>query len=99
LDQGQDVLKSFLWFPQSLQANAGKVFKISIKRGPCKQVAQRLETKQLITSRACDVDKGRIRLMVFENRVLRRIFGSKREEVTGGFQVIKSRQEMRWVGH
>jgi hypothetical protein len=49
--------------------------------------------------------------MVFENRVLRRIFGPKRDEVTGEWRklhdlycshnivlVIKSRR-MRWVGH
>jgi hypothetical protein len=41
---------------------------------------------------------------VFENRVLRRIFGPKRDEVTGGWKncitrrIIKSRR-MRWVGH
>jgi hypothetical protein len=50
---------------------------------------------------------------VFENRVLRRIFGAKRNEVTGEWRkllneefndlyctvrVIKSRR-MRWVGH
>jgi hypothetical protein len=54
------------------------------------------------------------RLMVFENRVLRKIFGPRREEVAGGWQrlhkeyhhnlytsnirVIKSKR-VRWVGH
>jgi hypothetical protein len=51
------------------------------------------------------------RLRVFENRVLRRIFGPKRDEVIGEWRklhdlysspnivrVIKSRR-MRWVGH
>jgi hypothetical protein len=28
------------------------------------------------------------RLRVFENRVLRRIFGSKAEEVTGGWRIL-----------
>jgi hypothetical protein len=48
------------------------------------------------------------RLRVFENRVLRRIFGLKRDEVTGEWRklhneelsiirIIKSR--MRWAGH
>jgi hypothetical protein len=50
-------------------------------------------------------------LRVFQNRVLRRIFGPKREEVEGGLRglhnelrnlytspVIKSRRT-RWVGH
>jgi hypothetical protein len=53
------------------------------------------------------------RLKVFENRVLRRVFGPKRDEVTGEWRklhneelnsspnivlVIKSRR-MRWAGH
>jgi len=51
------------------------------------------------------------RLRVFENRVLRRVFGPKRNEVTGEWRklhnkelnvnivrVIKSRR-MRWAGH
>jgi hypothetical protein len=43
--------------------------------------------------------------MVFENRVLRRIFGPKRDEVRGEWRklhnivrVIKSKR-MRWAGH
>jgi len=49
------------------------------------------------------------RLRVFENRVLRRVFGPKRDEVTGEWKklhneelnivwVVKSRR-MRWAGH
>jgi hypothetical protein len=51
------------------------------------------------------------KLRLFENRVLRRIFGPKRDGVTGGWRklhnlysspniitIIKSRR-MRWVGH
>ena len=47
------------------------------------------------------------RLRVFENRVLRRVFGSKRDEVTGEWRnlyneiivrVVKSRR-VRWAGH
>jgi hypothetical protein len=52
------------------------------------------------------------RLRVFENRVMRRIFGPKRDEETGGWRtqlhnlysspsiirMIKSRR-MRWTGH
>jgi hypothetical protein len=54
------------------------------------------------------------KLRVFENRVLRRIFGPKRDEVTGGWRklhneelhnlyswligIIKSRR-VRWAGH
>jgi hypothetical protein len=42
------------------------------------------------------------RVRVFENRVLRRIFGPKRDEVTGGWKniigMMKSRR-MRWAGH
>jgi hypothetical protein len=33
------------------------------------------------------------RLRVFENKVLRRIFGPKRDEVTGGWR------KLRWAGH
>jgi hypothetical protein len=32
------------------------------------------------------------RLMVFENRVLRRIFGPKRDEVTGGWKKLHNEQ-------
>jgi hypothetical protein len=32
--------------------------------------------------------KGEHRLRVFENRVLRRIFGSKRDKVTGGWRKL-----------
>jgi hypothetical protein len=51
-----------------------------------------------------------IRLRAFENRVLRRIFGRKRDELTGGwrklhneelhnlYSMIKSKS-MRWTGH
>jgi hypothetical protein len=56
--------------------------------------------------------KGETQTGVFENRVLRRIFGSKRDEVTGGwrklhneelhnlysFRMIKIKR-MRWVQH
>jgi len=31
------------------------------------------------------------KLRVFENRVLRRIFGSKRDEVTGGWRKLQNR--------
>jgi hypothetical protein len=34
--------------------------------------------------------KQEFRLRVFENRVLRRIFGPKRDEVTGGVEKTKS---------
>jgi hypothetical protein len=48
------------------------------------------------------------RLRVFENRVLSRIFGPKRDEVTGGWRKLhneelhslySSSRRMRWVGH
>jgi hypothetical protein len=54
------------------------------------------------------------RLRVFENRVLRRIFGPKRDEVTGGWRklhneelhnlysspsIIRMSKSMRWAGH
>jgi hypothetical protein len=32
--------------------------------------------------------KGKTRLKVFENRVLRRIFGAKKEEVAGGWRRV-----------
>jgi hypothetical protein len=57
------------------------------------------------------MSREKYRLRVFENRVLRRIFGPKRDEVTGGwrklhslyaspiiFRMIKSRR-MRWAVH
>jgi hypothetical protein len=39
----------------------------------------------------CDV-KGGHRLRVFENRVLRRIFGLKRDEVMGGWRKLHSEE-------
>ena len=55
------------------------------------------------------------RLRVFENRVLRRIFGSKRDEVTGEWRKLRNElsdlyslpnivrvvksRRMRWAGH
>jgi hypothetical protein len=38
-----------------------------------------------------------MQIEVFENRVLRRIFGPSREEVTGTW--INLHDVMRWVGH
>jgi hypothetical protein len=35
-----------------------------------------------------DIKRGAYRLRVFENRVLRRIFGLKRDEVIGGFREL-----------
>jgi hypothetical protein len=54
--------------------------------------------------------KGEHRLRVFENRVLRRIFGPKRDEVTGGWRKLHNlyvspsiirmiRPRRRWAGH
>jgi hypothetical protein len=56
--------------------------------------------------------KGEQRLRVFENRVLRRIFGPKKNIVTGGWRELHSEElalpniirminssRMRWVGH
>jgi PAS domain-containing protein len=42
-----------------------------------------------------------VRLRVFENRVLRRIFGSKRDEMTGGWRIIRMimSRRMRWAWH
>jgi hypothetical protein len=45
------------------------------------------------------------RLRVFENRVLRRIFGRRRDEVTGGCRKFHNEalhnlsRRMRWAGH
>jgi hypothetical protein len=39
--------------------------------------------------------KGEHRLRVFENRVLRRIFGPKRDEVTGGW--IKLHEKLHYL--
>jgi hypothetical protein len=36
------------------------------------------------------------RLRVFENRVLRRIFGPKRDEVTGGWRKVKPKVKPFW---
>jgi hypothetical protein len=36
--------------------------------------------------------RGEHRLRVFENRVLRRIFGPKRDEVTGGWRKLHSKE-------
>jgi hypothetical protein len=36
--------------------------------------------------------KGEHRLTVFENRVLRRIFGPKRDEVTGGWRKLHNEE-------
>jgi hypothetical protein len=48
------------------------------------------------------------RLGVVENKVLRRIFGAKRDEVTGGWRKLHNKElhglcsssrMMRWAGH
>jgi hypothetical protein len=39
-----------------------------------------------------DIKGGTHRLRVFENRVLRRIFGSKRDEVTGGWRKLHNEE-------
>jgi hypothetical protein len=36
--------------------------------------------------------KGKNRLRVFENRVLRRMFGAKRDEVTGGWKELHNEE-------
>ena len=48
--------------------------------------------------------RDRRRLRVFENRVLRRVFGPKRDEVTGEWrklhiEELNDLRRMRWVGH
>jgi hypothetical protein len=55
----------------------------------------------------CLTLKEEHRLRVIENRVLRRIFGSEREEVTGDWRKLHSKElhldnqikEKRWTGH
>jgi hypothetical protein len=39
------------------------------------------------------------RLRVFENRVLRGIFGPKRDEVTGEWGKLHNGERMRWAGY
>jgi hypothetical protein len=36
--------------------------------------------------------REKCRLRVFENRVLRRIFGPKRDEVTGGWRILHNKE-------
>jgi hypothetical protein len=43
-----------------------------------------------------DIEEGTYRLRVFENRVLRRIFGPKKDEVTGEWRKLHS-EELRDV--
>jgi hypothetical protein len=40
----------------------------------------------------CQVSKGRTQLKLFQNRVLRRIFGPKREEVAGGWRRLHNEE-------
>jgi hypothetical protein len=42
-------------------------------------------------------DREEHRLRVFENRVLRRIFGSKRDEVTGGWRKLHNEELHRYL--
>jgi hypothetical protein len=37
-------------------------------------------------------NRGNFKLRVFENRVLRRIFGPKRDEVTGGWRKLRNEE-------
>jgi hypothetical protein len=62
-----------------------KLFKVNNSSTKC----NKCETWSLTLQEEC-------RLRVFENRVLRRIFGSKRDEVMGGWQKLHN-EELRNV--
>jgi hypothetical protein len=54
---------------------------------PCKIIVDNYFTRQYIPE-----DNSELRLWVFENRVLRRIFGPKRDEVTGEWRNLHSEE-------
>jgi hypothetical protein len=48
------------------------------------------------------LDNGSKRLRVSENRMLRRIFGPKRDDVTGDWRKLHNEEKsrrMKWAGH